>query len=40
MDAGVDPGKVEGWIFAKVGAKDDKGKMVELDKLLKPFELN
>lgn len=37
--AGVDPAKIEGWIFAKVETKDDKGTMIFVDKLLKPFDL-
>lgn len=39
IDAGVDPAKVEGWIFAKIKVEDAKGKMVEVDKFLKPFDL-
>lgn len=39
IDAGVDPGKVEGWVFAKVKVMDNKGKAIEVDKLLKPFDL-
>jgi predicted small secreted protein len=39
IDAGVDPNNVEGWVFAKVKVDQD-GKMVEVDKLLKPFDLN
>lgn len=39
ITAGVDPAKIEGWIFAKVETKDDKGKAVFTDKLLKPFNL-
>jgi hypothetical protein len=39
IDAGVDPNKVEGWAFAKVEIKDEQGKAVEVDKLLKPFDL-
>lgn len=39
IDAGVDPAKVEGWIFAKIKVEDAKGRMVEVDKLLKPFNL-
>jgi hypothetical protein len=39
IDAGVDPEKVEGWIFAKVETMDANGKKVEVDKLLKPFNL-
>jgi len=31
---------VEGWVFAKVPVMDDKGREIEVDKLLKPFELN
>lgn len=37
--AGVDPAKIEGWAFAKVETKDDNGKIVFVDKLLKPFDL-
>ena len=37
--AGVDPAKIQGWIFAKVEMKDDAGKTVQVDKLLKPFNL-
>jgi hypothetical protein len=37
--AGVDPAKVQGWVFAKVESKDAKGKAVFEDKLLKPFNL-
>ncbi|HYE69572.1 MAG TPA: hypothetical protein VEA58_13225 [Anaerovoracaceae bacterium] len=38
-DAGVDPTKVEGWIFAKVKVDDEDGKPIEVDKFLKPFEI-
>jgi len=37
--AGLDPAKVQGWLFAKVESKDAKGKTVVEDKLLKPFNL-
>jgi hypothetical protein len=37
--AGVDPAKIEGWAFAKVETKDDAGKTIFVDKLLKPFDL-
>jgi hypothetical protein len=37
--AGVDPAKVQGWVFAKVESKDASGKTVVEDKLLKPFDL-
>ena len=39
IDAGVKPEKVEGWAFAKVEVKDINGKSEEVDKLLKPFDL-
>jgi hypothetical protein len=38
-DAGVDPSKVEGWVFAKVKVDDANGKPIEVDKFLKPFSL-
>lgn len=38
INAGVDPNAVEGWVFAKVEVEMN-GKMVEVDKLLKPFDL-
>jgi hypothetical protein len=37
--AGVDVSNVEGWVFGKVPMNMD-GKMVEVDKLLKPFNLD
>lgn len=37
--AGLDPNKVEGWVFAKVEVKDASGRAVQVDKLLKPFSL-
>lgn len=36
--AGVDPNAVEGWVFAKVPMEED-GKTIEVEKLLKPFDL-
>jgi hypothetical protein len=39
IDAGVDPAKVEGWVFAKVKVDDANGKPIEVDKFLKPFSL-
>lgn len=39
IDAGVDPAKVTGWVFAKVEMKDAEGKPVSVDKFLKPFDL-
>jgi len=40
IGAGVDPSSVEGWVFAKVETMDEKGKDIEVDKFLKPFELD
>jgi len=39
IDAGVDPEKVEGWVFAKVKVMDENGKPIEVDKFLKPFSI-
>lgn len=39
IDAGVDPTKVEGWVFAKVEIKNDQGETEQVDKFLKPFDL-
>lgn len=39
IEAGVNPDQVEGWVFAKVETMDDNGKTIEVDKLLKPFDL-
>lgn len=39
IDAGVDPAKVTGWVFAKVEIMGDDGKKVEVDKFLKPFNI-
>lgn len=39
IDAGADPEKIEGWLFAKVETMDKDGKKIEVDKLLKPFNL-
>lgn len=36
--AGVDPQKVEGWVYAQVTA-EDHGKKMEVYKFLKPFQL-
>lgn len=40
IDAGVDPAKVEGWVFAKVSTMDANSKPIEVDKFLKPFDIN
>jgi hypothetical protein len=37
--AGVDPAKIEGWAFAKVTVDDPNGKPIQVDKILKPFNL-
>lgn len=37
--AGVDPAKIAGWAFAKVTVDDENGKPVQVDKILKPFNL-
>ncbi len=39
LDAGVNPEKVEGWAFAKVETMDDSGKKIQVDKFLKPFDV-
>lgn len=39
IDAGVDPAKVDGWVFAKVEVMDAGGKPEQVDKFLKPFDL-
>ena len=39
INAGVEPEKVEGWIFAKVKVMDERGKSIEVDKFLKPFSI-
>jgi hypothetical protein len=40
IDAGVDPNSVEGWVFAKVETMDANGKKIEVDKFLKPFDID
>jgi hypothetical protein len=37
--AGVDPGGIAGWAFAKVTVDDENGKPIQVDKILKPFNL-
>jgi hypothetical protein len=39
IDAGVDPEKLEGWVFARVPVMDENGKQIEVEKFLKPFDL-
>ncbi|MDR2796092.1 MAG: hypothetical protein LBB47_05210 [Spirochaetaceae bacterium] len=38
--AGADVSRVDGWLFAKVTVDDENGKPVQVDKLLKPFDLS
>ncbi|MDR2344368.1 MAG: hypothetical protein LBD86_07550 [Spirochaetaceae bacterium] len=37
--AGANPSRIDGWLFAKVSVDDENGKPVQVDKLLKPFDL-
>jgi hypothetical protein len=37
--AGVDPNGIKGWTFTKVTVDDANGKAIEVDKILKPFNL-
>ncbi|MDR2522436.1 MAG: hypothetical protein LBC93_01870 [Synergistaceae bacterium] len=39
IDAGVDPAKAEGWVYAKVPLEDANGRKFEAEKFLKPFDL-
>ena len=39
LKAGVDPNRIDGWTFAKVTVDDENGKPIEVDKILKPFDL-
>ncbi|MDR1363521.1 MAG: hypothetical protein LBJ35_05675 [Spirochaetaceae bacterium] len=37
--AGLNPNVVDGWLFAPVTVDDENGRPVQVDKLLKPFDL-
>jgi len=37
--AGTAPAAIEGWAFAKVTVDDENGKPIQVDKILKPFDL-
>jgi hypothetical protein len=37
--AGADPARIAGWTFTKVPVDDENGKPVQVDKILKPFDL-
>ena len=39
IDAGANPDQVDGWVFAKVETMDDNGKKIQVDKFLKPFDV-
>lgn len=39
IDAGVNPDQVEGWAFAKVEMMDESGNKIQVDKFLKPFDV-
>jgi hypothetical protein len=39
ISAGLDPNKTTGWVYTKVPVDDENGKPIEVDKLLKPFDL-
>lgn len=40
LDAGVDVNNIKGWVFAKVTTMDAHGKKIQVDRLLKPFDLD
>jgi hypothetical protein len=37
--AGADPARIAGWTFTQVTVDDENGKPVQVDKVLKPFDL-
>lgn len=39
IDAGADPERIEGWIFARVEVRDEQNRREQVDKLLRPFDL-
>lgn len=39
IDAGVNVQAIDGWIYSKVRVMDSKGRMIEADRLLKPFNI-
>jgi hypothetical protein len=39
IDAGVDPSKVEGWVYDKVPLEDSRGRKFTAEKFLRPFNL-
>lgn len=40
IDAGVDTTKLTDWVFTKVPVMDENNKEIEVEKFLKPYELN
>jgi hypothetical protein len=40
INVGVYPNSVERWVFAKVPTMDEKGNNIEVNKLLKSFDLD
>jgi hypothetical protein len=40
LNAGVDPNRMAGWVFDKVTVDDENGNPIQVDKILKPFDLN
>jgi hypothetical protein len=39
INAGLDPARIDGWVFDKVTVDDANGKPIVVDKILKPFNL-
>jgi hypothetical protein len=39
INAGVDPAGIAGWVLNKVTVDDENGRPIQVDKLLKPFNL-
>ncbi|MDR2158499.1 MAG: hypothetical protein LBP23_00355 [Treponema sp.] len=37
--AGADPARIDGWTFAKVTVDDENGRPVQVDKVLRAFDL-
>lgn len=40
IEAGIDPLKVEGWELTKVEVMDENGKMIEVDRLIKAYNID
>ena len=37
--AGADPSSIDGWVYAQVPVRDEAGKMIQVWKLLRPYDL-